>query len=255
MENKISIIIPVYNAEKYLRNCLDSILNQTYPNLQIILVDDGSNDSSGKICDDYAAMDSRFEVYHQCNSGQASARNLGLSHADGDWIGFVDNDDIVESEMFEKLLCNAIENQVLISGCATLTIREDGNSYNTFSDLKSRVYDAEYFILSILYQKKHAWGAMWNKIWHSSIKKYLYFPDGMQLEDYLVSLKAYHKVGKIYFDNKPYYHWYYRNTSQSHKKFNEQKLSILTVSRSISDYFRENGSEKEKWGGITLSFL
>ena len=250
----ISVVIPVYNAEKYLVACLDSVCRQTYKNLQIIIVNDGSTDRSGIMCDEYALRDNRFEVYHQKNAGQATARNEALKKARGEWIAFLDNDDIIEAEMYEKLLNNAMENHVLISGCATLTIQENGNSYSTFSDMKSGVYDAEYFNLAILYQTKHAWGAVWNKIWHVSMKNYLYFPDGMQLEDYWVSLKAYNAVGKVYFDNRAMYHWYHRTHSQSHKKFSEQKLSIMTVSKKISDFFENYGSAKEKKGGYYFDF-
>lgn len=105
MENRlVSIIVPVYNVEKYLEECLDAILNQTYRKLQIILVDDGSPDRSGKICDEYAEKDSRVIVIHKNNEGVSSARNDGLAHADGDYIGFVDADDIIAPEMYEELV-------------------------------------------------------------------------------------------------------------------------------------------------------
>ena len=116
----ISVIIPVYNGEKFLRDCLDSVLNQTYKNLQIILVDDGSTDSSGQICDEYAARDSRIQVMHCENAGQAEARNRGIKAATGEWIGFVDDDDIIEPDMYSVLIQNAKTNNVLISGCSTL---------------------------------------------------------------------------------------------------------------------------------------
>ena len=98
---KISVIVPVYKVEPYLRKCLDSIVNQTYRNLQIILVDDGSPDNCGKICDEYAARDRRIEVIHQENGGISAARNAGLNLADGDYIGWVDSDDWIEPEMYE----------------------------------------------------------------------------------------------------------------------------------------------------------
>lgn len=255
IDNLISIIVPVYNAEKYLSKCIESLINQTYKNLQIILVDDGSTDSSGFICDSYAMRDSRIEVYHQVNMGQASARNTALGYAKGEWIGFADNDDVVEPMMYEKLLNNAINNNVLISGCATLKVQEDGKCYNTYEELQSGVYNSEKFILAILYQTKYAWGAMWNKLWHFSLKDDLYFPDGMQLEDYWVSLKLYHKVEKLYFDNKPMYHWSCLSSSQSHKPYNAQKLTIMEVSKKIADYFEEVGTDREKNAGYYFDFL
>ncbi len=99
----ISIIIPVYNVEKYLRECLDSVLAQTYKNLEVILIDDGSPDSCGKICDEYAAKDNRIKVIHQTNQGVSAARNVGLDAARGEYIGFVDSDDYIQPDMYEYL--------------------------------------------------------------------------------------------------------------------------------------------------------
>ena len=100
---KISVIVPVYKAEKFLATCIESILNQTYGNLEIILVDDGSPDSCGKICEKYALSDSRVKVVHQKNAGVAAARNVGLDLAEGDYVTFVDSDDYIQPRMEEKL--------------------------------------------------------------------------------------------------------------------------------------------------------
>ena len=101
---KISVIVPVYKAEKFLATCIESILNQTYGNLEIILVDDGSPDSCGKICEKYALSDSRVKVVHQKNAGVAAARNVGLDLAEGDYVTFVDSDDYIQPQMYEKLI-------------------------------------------------------------------------------------------------------------------------------------------------------
>ena len=102
-EKLISVIIPVYNVEKYLRRCIDSVINQTYKNLEIIIVDDGSTDNSSNICDEYTNKDSRVKVVHKENGGLSSARNVGIELAKGDLIAFVDSDDYIELEMYEKL--------------------------------------------------------------------------------------------------------------------------------------------------------
>ena len=111
-EDLITVIVPIYNVDAYLDRCIKSIINQTYRNLQIILVDDGSNDKSPKICDDYASIDSRIEVIHQINGGLVSARKAGLNRAIGNYIGFVDGDDYVECDMFLKLYNKLIEYDV-----------------------------------------------------------------------------------------------------------------------------------------------
>ncbi|MBQ8615735.1 MAG: glycosyltransferase, partial [Clostridia bacterium] len=107
---KISIILPVYNVENYLDKCLTSLVNQTYQNLEIILVNDGSPDNSGEVCENWAKKDSRIKVLHKANGGVSSARNFGLDNATGDFIGFIDPDDFVELDMYEKLL-NALNSQ------------------------------------------------------------------------------------------------------------------------------------------------
>ena len=101
--DKISVIVPFYNVEPYIRNCVDSIINQTYKNLEIILADDGSTDNSGKICDEYALKDNRIKVLHLKNGGPGIARNAGLDVATGKYIGYVDSDDYIEPDMYETL--------------------------------------------------------------------------------------------------------------------------------------------------------
>ncbi|MCL2661794.1 MAG: glycosyltransferase [Oscillospiraceae bacterium] len=113
----ISIIVPVFNTEEYLSRCIDSILDQSHKNLDIILVNDGSTDSSGEICDRYAETDARIQVIHQANAGVSFARNTGLDNARGEWIGFVDSDDWIKPDMYAELIKAAIENNKMISCC------------------------------------------------------------------------------------------------------------------------------------------
>lgn len=117
MKELISIIVPVYNVEQYLDDCLISIINQTYKNLEIILIDDGSTDKSGKICDEYAKKDSRIIVIHKENGGVSSARNAGLRIAKGAYIGFVDPDDWIAEDMYEVLYSNAKKYDADVSVC------------------------------------------------------------------------------------------------------------------------------------------
>ena len=106
MQKKISVVVPVYNVEPYLHKCLRSVVNQTYHNLEIILVDDGSSDKSGAICDEYAAVDDRVAVIHRKNAGVGAARNIGLNAATGEWIAFIDSDDWIDMNYFEKIMEN-----------------------------------------------------------------------------------------------------------------------------------------------------
>ena len=113
----ISIIVPIYNIEKHIVRCLDSILAQTYHNIEVILIDDGSTDNSGKICDQYSSADTRINVFHKQNGGLVSARNLGLESARGDYIGFVDSDDWIEPNMYERMYNNLKNNNSEICIC------------------------------------------------------------------------------------------------------------------------------------------
>ena len=113
---KISVIIPVYNAEKYLRRCVDSILAQIFTDFELLLIDDGSKDKSGVICDEYAKKDNRVKVFHKENGGVSSARNLGLDNARGEWIGFIDSDDMVKPEYLDGLIRYQSRSSLVVGG-------------------------------------------------------------------------------------------------------------------------------------------
>ena len=119
---KVSVIVPVYNAEKYIKRCLDSILAQSYRYFEVLLIDDGSTDNSGKICDEYALNDNRIRVIHKENSGVSATRNIGITEAKGDYIAFVDSDDYIRSDMFEKMVKNA-EKGMFILRIATWNLK------------------------------------------------------------------------------------------------------------------------------------
>ena len=122
----VSVIIPVYNVEKYLKECIDSVLNQTYDNFEIILVDDGSTDSSGKICDEYSSKDARITVIHKKNEGQSVARNKGIERSSGDWLYFPDSDDYIADDMFETLLKKAVTEKADIVIFDAYSFSDDG---------------------------------------------------------------------------------------------------------------------------------
>ena len=123
---KISVIVPVYKAEKFLSACIESILNQTYHDFEVILVDDGSPDSSGQICEEYAKKDSRIKVIHQKNAGVAASRNVGLDIAVGEYITFVDSDDYIQFQMYEKMLKCALDNDCDFVMCDCMKVYSDG---------------------------------------------------------------------------------------------------------------------------------
>ncbi|WP_281884331.1 glycosyltransferase [Paenibacillus sp. YYML68] len=147
----VSVIVPVYNVEKYLSRCAESLMNQTLRNIEIIMVNDGSTDQSGQLADQYAEMDSRIKVVHKLNGGLSSARNAGLEAATGEYVGFVDSDDWVELNMYEHLYQAAIEHdaEASLSG-GFLKITEDGQISKRLSPLGRASYDAEQLIDEVL---------------------------------------------------------------------------------------------------------
>ena len=167
MKNKtISVIIPVYKVEEYLPKCLDSVINQTYKNIEIILVNDGSPDKSGVICDMYAGMDNRITVIHKQNEGVAKARNDALDIAKGDYIGFVDSDDWIEPDMFEFLMNNLIKYDADISMCGE-TVYENGKIISSKSNGSVSILDQDG--AKKLTVKGGSMGLIWNKIYKKSI--------------------------------------------------------------------------------------
>lgn len=171
MEPLVSVIVPIYNVEKYLKKCVDSIINQTLNDIEIILVNDGSTDNCGKIIDEYAKVDNRVIAIHKANGGQSSARNRGLDIAKGKYIGFIDSDDSIDSEMYE-LLYNAIEESKSdICACGRQVHSEDGELINKLEiqdeliDLDN--YPVEDYIVDKLFYKHTV--VVWNKIYKKEI--------------------------------------------------------------------------------------
>ena len=193
MDGLISIIVPIYNVEKYLSQCLDSILAQTYKMLEIILVDDGSPDICGQICDDYASRDSRIRVIHKTNGGLSSARNAGLEIATGDYVGFVDSDDWIAKDMYEYLLQNII--------CYNADIAECGY-FEVFPDysIRDRVHSVQ------RYNDKDALAALlelkignysWNKLYRRELFEDIRFPEGMNYEDVRTTYRLFQKSHSV----------------------------------------------------------
>lgn len=234
----ISIIVPVYNAENYLEDCVESLLQQSYKNIEFILVDDGSTDASAEICDIYSRKDTRVTVIHKENEGQAEARNIGVQYSHGQFIGFADDDDILDPEMFEILYKNMIEYNVDISACCRLYVEKDRSfKRNTFS---SGLIDGHEFVTNIL-RGEGASGAVWDKLFKREILEKYKFPKGEQFEDYWVVLRAMCEYRKIYFDDRALYRWIIRDNSQSHKLTLRQIGSYYRVANSLMEYFIQNG--------------
>lgn len=195
MENeKISVIVPIYKVEPYLRKCLDSIVNQTYKNLEIILVDDGSPDNCGMICDEYAERDNRIRVIHQKNGGVSSARNAGLKIASGDWIGWVDSDDWIESDMFAYLIENAQQYQTNIAVCSRC---EHYKTHQQFRGWKEKQVLGTEDALKYLLENDLMQNYLWDKLWKRSLFDGITFPVGRTYEDIAVMHLLFERANKV----------------------------------------------------------
>ena len=244
----LSVIVPVYNAGDYLKKCIDSILEQTYEHIEVILVDDGSTDGSGSICNEYMKQDNRVRVYHKENGGQASARNYGLNVLTGGYITFVDDDDWIEPTMYEELMAIAIEHETEITGCATMTEYADGTQRNYYLGIGSGIISAKTCIGNMLYGTQ-AWGFVWNKIFKAELFETVRFPEGKQLEDYLVMVRLFNEAKSIYFLQKGLYHYNSREGTQSKRKWYPGKLTIIESAEAIKNYCLSNCADKSIEGG------
>ena len=240
----ISIIVPVYNTEKYLSKCLDSILNQSYKNLEIILVDDGSKDGSGDICDKYAAVDSRIKVIHKENEGVSKARNTALEIATGDYIGFVDSDDTINPEMFKILYNNLVNNEVEISICDFKMVYNDREEHLNKENLSMRL-SSDKAIENILLGK-YFQGHLCNKLFKANVIGELRFDEDIYVyEDMLLVIKAILNSKNVFFDSAPLYDYYMREGSALHATFNHKRYSAHTACVRILDEINHSTVENK----------
>ncbi len=204
---KLSIIIPVYNTGEYLRGCIESVMNQTLTDWELILVDDGSKDHSGRICDEYANRDRRIKVIHKDNEGVSVARNTGLASATGEYVGFVDSDDTIVPEMYEKMYRTAQKHDAEIVMCDAVTIFEDRHEEpDTITQLScSRIIERYDWSAELL---KEMAGSSWRCIYHSSLLRRcsLKFPVGLKFsEDRIFNLYAMGYADRLSYIKEPLY--------------------------------------------------
>lgn len=216
-DQKVSIIIPVYNVRNYLPQCLDSVLKQSYVNWEAILVDDGSTDGSGRICDDYAKRDARFRVIHQGNAGAANAKNTGLDHADGAYIVFIDSDDWVEPNWLETLVSIARENRADVVECDFR--KEYVGRSQVANDWEDAVFTAESYLAQ--YLSNWTCSLFWNKLYRADLLKNIRFRRERRcIDDEFFTYKAVSGAGKIARTGKVLYHYRQRGSSAVYNRKN-----------------------------------
>lgn len=243
----ISVVVPVYNVEKYLKRCVDSILTQTYTNLEVILIDDGSTDASSNICNEYVDKDRRVRVRHQQNGGLSAARNTGISIAKGDYIAFVDSDDFIHPQMIECLYKGMSENKVMLSVCGFKEVSSDDTMENEFDENGYRVYTAKE-LLNMYYdydEKKTLVIAAWNKLYHRDLLLTYNFPAGKLYEDVYTTPKLLFTAEKICVNNSPLYYYFQRPDSIMHSMDSRKKFdNYMDAFENMSAYVRKIGDEE-----------
>ena len=247
----ISIIIPVYKVEKYLEKCIESVLKQTYTNLQIILVDDGSPDNCGKICDEYAKKDSRIEAIHKANGGLSDARNVGISKAKGRYIGFVDSDDYIKEDMYEILLNLIKKYDADVSICNLYDVI-DGNECIRNKENGIREYSRIDILKEILLDK-NIQSYAWNKLYKKELFDEIKYPIGKKYEDIGTTFYLFEKCNKIVVTSEPEYYYLKRADSLVN---NVTESTILDYTEIIIQrylYIKQNIKELRKYNNYYLA--
>ena len=237
----ISLIIPVYKVEKYLEKCIQSVINQTYENLQIILVDDGSPDNCGKICDEYAKKDHRIEVIHKSNGGLSDARNKGLEIAKGEYIGFVDSDDYIEADMYEVLYNLLKQYNADVSICNFYTVSQGKisiknadngiNEYNRIEILKEILLD------------KNIQSYAWNKLYKKELFDEIKYPIRKKYEDIGTTFYLLEKCNKVVVTGKSEYYYINRQDSIVNNVTESTITDYIELIIQRYDYIEENIKE------------
>lgn len=223
---KISIIVPVYNVEKYLKKCIESILLQTLKDIEIILVDDGSTDDSGRICDEFANMDSRIKVLHKKNGGLSDARNVGINHAEGEYLGFIDSDDYIDNDMYEFLYSNAKKYDADMSTCGIYNVHK-GKETEKLPEYSKLVNKKE--AIELVLDGKLLVANAVSKLYRKELFKSIRYPNGIIGEDAAVILKILDCCDKIHVDTSQKYFYYHREGSITSRSFTKKDLDIINV--------------------------
>ncbi|WP_270568128.1 glycosyltransferase, partial [Clostridium beijerinckii] len=238
---KLSIIVPIYNVERYLDKCIDSILNQSFKDFELILVDDGSPDKCGDICNSYSKLDRRIKVIHKQNGGLSSARNAGLDIAVGEYIAFVDSDDWINGDMYDTLYCIAKENNADIVQCRFKKVYNDIEEYVEISKKVNIIDKIEALTNLIAYGEMHVQSVVtWNKIYKRMLFDDIRFPQGKIHEDEFTTYKFFYKSKKIVLCDDELYYYRQVDNSIMNTKFNKKRLDYLDALEEMYNFFKQN---------------
>ena len=235
----VSVIVPVYKVEQVVKNCIESILNQTFTDFELILVDDGSPDNCPKMCDDYAKKDSRIKVVHKENGGLSDARNAGMKVATGGYVSFIDSDDYVSLDFYEILLQTMIDNDSDIVECSVVKFYENEKFDEYSDDLKVTNYETVDALDGLISEnpfKQH----VWNKLYKSSVALDIPYAVGKLNEDEFWTYQVFGKAKKVTRINKTMYYYFQRNGSIMGNSYNIRRLDALEGKVNRQAYIEKN---------------
>lgn len=233
----ISIIVPVYNALSTLGHCIESIIAQTYSDFELLLVNDGSTDNSGAICNDYACQDTRVKVIHQQNQGASLARRNGIAQARGEYLAFVDADDFLEEDCLARLMdALDLHPDVKIAACGVAKHRK-GEAYEILSLDAVSVLDSDE--LHRRFFGYDFWG-FWGKLYHRSVFDDVYFPDYTINEDYVVMAQLFHKYQKMAYVESQLYHYIVSDTGLSHQRLSTRAMDEYYNKVWVLEFYKKN---------------
>ena len=247
LSEKVSVVVPIYNVEKYLERCIKSIVQQTYSNLEIILVDDGSRDASSKMCDIWEKKDKRIKVIHKMNGGLSDARNVGIDEATGDYLFFVDSDDWIETVTVEKLLKELHRTDSDISCCGIKKVYEDGYS-ERMTDEQERVLN-QYQALREYLTENNICTVAWNKLYKSELFNGLRYPKGRLNEDEFLTYKLLMQANKVCYTPNEMYNYFQRANSIMNSMSAIKNLDVVDAWLERIDVF--NGSNLKQFATMT----
>lgn len=232
----ISVILPIYNVEKYLSRCLDSVIGQTHKNIEIILVDDGSTDNSYKICEEYAKNDKRIVIIHKENGGLSDARNVGIKKAKGDYITLIDSDDYVEKDYVEFLYKLIKDNNSQMSVCGHTVLYENGKKIKKETH-EHLVLSAKKTLEKILYDDGIDLSA-WAKMYEKKLFDKVQYPKGRYFEDSATTYLLVDECKKIAVGSESKYNYIIRNNSITTALFSPKKMELITSTEEMTSYVK-----------------
>ncbi len=237
----ISVIVPVYNAEKYLKQCVESILNQTYQNIELILIDDGSTDNSLDICNRYKKADNRVKVITQKNAGAAAARNAGLAVCKGDYLGFVDSDDYIDNDMYDILYDACKRSELDVAQIWCIRVTEDGHKLESQiihdkMGVEDTIYTSEQAIINFM-TGNHS---MCTKLYKAHLFKNISLAEGITAEDIAIIIPLYANANGL-IDIKQYkYNYRINSNSVTHSELNDRDLKLIEIFEELFQKYSDN---------------